>query len=177
MRKKIMLSMLAVMTALTVQAQIGYKGQVTAAIDGGITHLGGFVGSARIGAYLSPHSVLGGGVMFDKTRYDATLGDSFDAAQWLGEIHYQYAVALNRFVLLPSGGLLLGGESCDRLSRQGNLLPYQNQFMYGLFAEFGVEYVFGRHWAVAVNPRLQYLMKTNFDSWKLSGSVGLKYYF
>ena len=68
-----MLSMLAVMTALTVQAQIGYKGQVTAAIDGGITHLGGFVGSARIGAYLSPHSVLGGGVMFDKTRYDATL--------------------------------------------------------------------------------------------------------
>ena len=169
MRKKIMLSMLAVMTAMTVQAQIGYKGQVTAAIDGGITHLGGFVGAARIGAYLSPHSVLGGGVMFDKTRYDATLGDSFDAAQWLGEIHYQYAVALNRFVLLPSGGLLLGGESCDRLSRQGNLLPYQNQF--------GVEYVFGRHWTVAVNPRLQYLMKTNFDSLKLSGSVGLKYYF
>ena len=59
MRKKIMLSMLAVMTAMTVQAQIGYKGQVTAAIDGGITHLGGFVGAARIGAYLSPHSVLG----------------------------------------------------------------------------------------------------------------------
>ena len=48
-------------------------------------------------------------MVFDKTRYDATLGDSFDAAQWLGEIHYQYAVALNRFVLLPSGGLLLGG--------------------------------------------------------------------
>ena len=42
-----MLSMLAVMTAMTVQAQIGYKGQVTAAIDGGITHLGGFVGAAR----------------------------------------------------------------------------------------------------------------------------------
>ena len=115
--------------------------------------------------------------MFDKIRYDATQGDSFDATQWLGEIHYQYAVALNRFVLLPSGGLLLGGESCDRLSRQGNLLPYQNQFVYGLFAEFGVEYVFSRHWAVTLNPRFQYLMKTSFDSLKLSGSVGLKYYF
>ena len=84
-----MLSMLAIVTAISVQAQIGYKGQVTAAIDGGITHLGGYVGAARIGAYLSPHSVLGGGVMFDKIRYDATQGDSFDATQWLGEIHYQ----------------------------------------------------------------------------------------
>lgn len=172
-----MLLMLAVLAAMSAQAQIGYKGQVTAAVDGGITHLGGYVGAARIGAYLSPHSVLGGGVMFDKTCYDATLGDSFDATQWLGEIHYQYAAVLNRFVLLPSGGLLLGGESCDRLSRQGNLLPYQNQFVYGLFAEFGVEYVFSRHWAVVVSPRLQYLMKTSFDSLKLSGSVGLKYYF
>ena len=69
--------MLAVVAAMSAQAQIGYKGQVTAAVDGGITHLGGYVGAARIGAYLSPHSVLGGGVMFDKTRYDATLGDSF----------------------------------------------------------------------------------------------------
>ena len=60
--------MLAVVAAMSAQAQIGYKGQVTAAVDGGITHLGGYVGAARIGAYLSPHSVLGGGVMFDKTR-------------------------------------------------------------------------------------------------------------
>ena len=177
MKQKVMLLMLAVVAAMSAQAQIGYKGQVTAAVDGGITHLGGYVGAARIGAYLSPHSVLGGGVMFDKTRYDATLGDSFDVTQWLGEIHYQYAAALNRFVLLPSGGLLLGGESCDRLSRQGNLLPYQNQFVYGLFAEFGVEYVFSRHWAVTLNPRFQYLMKTNFDNLRVSASIGLKYYF
>ena len=49
--------MLAVVAVMSAQAQIGYKGQVTAAIDGGITHLGGYVGAARIGAYLSPHSV------------------------------------------------------------------------------------------------------------------------
>ena len=177
MRKKATLLFLAVVTAMTVQAQIGYKGQVTAAVDGGITHLGGFVGAARIGAYLSPHSVLGAGVMFDKTRYDATQGDSFDATQWLGEIHYQYAMTLNRFVILPSGGFLMGAESCDRLSRQGNLLLYEKQFVYGLFAEFGVEYVFSRHWAVTLNPRFQYLMKTNFDNLMVSASIGLKYYF
>ena len=168
---------LAVVAAITVQAQIGYKGQVAVAVDGGISHLGGYTGAARIGAFLSQHSVLGIGAMFDRTQYDATLGDSFNATQWLGEIHYQYAVTLNRFVLLPTGGFMMGAESCDRLSRQGNLLPYENQFVYGLFAEFGVEYVFGRHWAVTLNPRLQYLMKTSFDSLKVSGSIGLKYYF
>ena len=89
----------------------------------------------------------------------------------------KYAVALNKFVLLPSGGLLLGGENCDQLSRQGNLLPYGDQFVYGLFSEFGVKYAFVRHWSVAVNFRLQYLMKTSFDSLKLSGSFELKFYF
>ena len=58
MKQKVMLLMLAVVAAMSAQAQIGYKGQVTAAVDGGITHLGGYVGAARIGAYLSPHSVL-----------------------------------------------------------------------------------------------------------------------
>lgn len=168
---------LAVVAAITVQAQIGYKGQVTVAVDGGISHLGGYTGAARIGAFLSQHSVLGIGAMFDRTQYDATLGDSFNATQWFGEIHYQYAVTLNRFVLLPTGGFMMGAESCGRLSRQGNLLPYENQFVYGLFAEFGVEYVFGRHWAVTLNPRLQYLMKTNFDNLKVSGNIGIKYYF
>ena len=44
--------MLAVVAVMSAQAQIGYKGQVTAAVDGGITHLGGYVGAARIRAYL-----------------------------------------------------------------------------------------------------------------------------
>lgn len=177
MRKKLMLLVLAAVGAMTAQAQIGYKGQVAVEIDGGISHIGGYVGGARIGAFLSQHSVLGGGVMFDTTQYDATQQDSFDTTQWLGEIHYQYALTLNRFVMMPTAGILMGGESCDRLSRMGNLLPYENRFVYGLFAEFGVEYVFSRHWAVTLKPRFQYLLKTNFDDMKLSASIGLKYYF
>lgn len=176
MKIKVILLILAVVVAVTAQAQIGYKGQIAVAVDGGITHLGGFVGAARIGAYLSPHSILGVGMMFDQTNYDATQGDSFDTKQWLGEIHYQYAITLNRFVILPTGGFLLGGESCDRLSRQGNLLPYENQFACGVFAELGVEYVFG-HWSLTLNPRFQYLLKTHFDNMKVSGNLGFKFYF
>ena len=115
--------------------------------------------------------------MFDKTRYDATLGDSFDATQWLGEIHYQYAAALNRFVLLPSGGLLLGGESCDRLSRQGNLLPYKNQFVYGFFSRIRNGVCIRPALGGSCQPSFAIPDETNFDSLKLSGSVGLKYYF
>ena len=54
-----MLLMLAVVAVMSAQAQIGYKGQVTAAVDGGITHLGGYVGAARIGAYLPAFGIRG----------------------------------------------------------------------------------------------------------------------
>lgn len=47
--------------AMSVRAQVGYKGQVALGISGGISNVGGFVGTARIGGYLSEHSILGPG--------------------------------------------------------------------------------------------------------------------
>lgn len=168
---------LAVLTVLTAQAQIGYKGQIMVSVNAGISQSGGCVATGRVGAYLSPRSILGAGVMFDRSDYAAPQGDSFAATQWFGTIHYQYAVTLNRFVLLPAGGLLLGGEHCAAYSRRGNRLPYDRRFVYGLFVELGMEYVFGRHWAMVFEPRLHCLMRTNFDRVKISGNIGVKYYF
>lgn len=175
--KRLFLLILVLGAMVSAQAQIGYKGQVTFGVEGGINHLKGYVASARVDGYLSAHSILGAGAMFERTRYDATQGDSFAVEQWIGVVHYRYALPVRRFIMLPTGGVLLGGESCDRYSQQGQWLRYGNQFIWGLYAEFGIEYVFGRHWTVYLAPRLQYLMKTNFDSLKISGSVGLKYYF
>lgn len=177
MSKKIFLLAGMLIVAMNTYAQIGYKGQVAFDLSGGISNVGSFIGAARLSGYLSEHSVLGVGLIYDNTRYDATKGDTFHVAQWLGELHYQYAIPLNRFIFLPSGGLMLGGERADRLSKFGNILPYDNQFVYGMMLECNIEYVFGRHWAVALEPRMIYLIKTHFDNIKLSLGVGLKYYF
>ena len=40
-----------------------------------------------------------------------------------------------------------------------------------------VEYVLGRHWAIALEPRMTYLIKTQFDNVKMMANIGLKYYF
>lgn len=176
MKKMMLLAGLMIVTA-SANAQIGYKGQMVAGATIGINHVAGMVGNARIGGYLSERSVLGAGVMFDNTRYDATQGDSFVATQWSGELYYQYAIPLNKFILLPGCGLMLGGEQCDRYSHKGNILPYGNQFVYGLVLEFNAEYVLGRHWTVTIGPRMSYLIKTQFDNVKLMANIGLKYYF
>lgn len=165
------------LAAMSARAQIGYKGQVALGLSGGISNVGGFVGTARIGSYLSERSILGAGMILDRTRYDATQGDSFHTSQWLGVMHYQYAIPMGRFIVSPTGGILLGGEQCDQRSRQGNILPYGNQFVYGLILQCDVEYVLGRHWAIALEPRMTYLIKTQFDNVRLSASVGVKYYF
>lgn len=165
------------LAAMSARAQIGYKGQVALGLSGGISNVGGFVGTARIGSYLSERSILGAGIILDRTRYDATQGDSFHTSQWLGVMHYQYAIPMGRFIVSPTGGILLGGEQCDQRSRQGNILPYGNQFVYGLMLQCDVEYVLGRHWAIALEPRMTYLIKTQFDNVRLSASVGVKYYF
>lgn len=177
MKRKIILLAGLVITAIGTKAQIGYKGQVAASATIGINHVGGMVGDVRIGGYLSEHSVLGVGVMIDFTKYDAAQSDSFGTKQWIGELYYHYALPLNRFVLLPGGGLLFGSEQCDQYSRKGNILPYGSQFVYGLMLEFNAEYILGRHWAISFGPRMIYLIKTEFDNVKMSANAGLKYYF
>lgn len=177
MMKKIMLLAGLMIAVASAKAQIGYKGQMAAGATIGINHVGGMVGNAKIGGYLSEHSILGAEVLFDNTRYDATQGDSFAATQWIGELYYQYAIPLNRFILLPGSGLMFGGEQCDRYSQKGNILPYGSQFVYGLAFELSVEYVLGRHWAVVFGPRMTYLIKTQFDNVKVMANIGLKYYF
>ena len=176
-RNKLLVVAVMLLAAMSARAQIGYKGQVALGVSGGISNVGGFVGTARIGGYLSEHSILGAGMILDRTRYDATQGDSFHTSQWLGVMHYQYAIPLGRFIVSPTGGILLGGEQCDQRSRQGNILPYGNQFVYGLILQCDVEYVLGRHWAITLEPRMTYLIKTQFDNVRLSASVGVKYYF
>ena len=135
------------------------------------------VSTVRFDSYLSERSILGAGIILDRTRYDATQGDSFHTSQWLGVLHYRYAIPLGRFIVSPTGGVLLGGEQCDQRSRQGNILPYGNQFVYGLMLQCDVEYVLGRHWAIALEPRMTYLIKTQFDNVKMMANIGLKYYF
>lgn len=177
MVKKALVVAVMLLAAMSARAQIGYKGQVALGLSGGISNVGGFVGTARIGSYLSERSILGAGIILDRTRYDATQGDSFHTSQWLGVMHYQYAIPMGRFIVSPTGGILLGGEQCDQRSRQGNILPYGNQFVYGLMLQCDVEYVLGRHWAIALEPRMTYLIKTQFDNVKMMANIGLKYYF
>ena len=177
MKKRIVLVLVSLFVAATASAQIGYKGQVSFSASVGVDHVNGLIGAVGIAGYVSAHSVVGIGGSYGRTRYDVTGGDSFHSVQWFGNIHYRYAVPLNRFVLMPSGGILLGGEQCDRFSEQGNFVPYANQFIYGVFLEFSVEYVLGKHWSIFLAPRLDYLMKTHFDEVKLGGNAGVKIYF
>ena len=102
------------LAAMSARAQIGYKGQVALGVSGGISNVGGFVSTVRIDSYLSERSILGAGIILDRTRYDATQGDSFHTSQWLGVLHYRYAIPLGRFIVSPTGGVLLGGEQCDQ---------------------------------------------------------------
>ena len=111
MVNKLLVVAVMLLAAMSARAQIGYKGQVALGVSGGISNVGGFVGTARIGGYLSEHSILGAGMILDRTRYDATQGDSFHTSQWLGVMHYQYAIPLGRFIVSPTGGILLGGSS------------------------------------------------------------------
>jgi len=175
--KKALVVAVMLLAAMSARAQIGYKGQVALGVSGGISNVGGFVSTVRIDSYLSERSILGAGIILDRTRYDATQGDSFHTSQWLGVLHYRYAIPLGRFIVSPTGGVLLGGEQCDQRSRQGNILPYGNQFVYGLMLQCDVEYVLGRHWAIALEPRMTYLIKTQFDNVKMMANIGLKYYF
>ena len=177
MKKKIVSLLAALFVAATASAQIGYKGQVSFSVSVGVDHVNGLIGGVGIDGYVSAHSVIGVGGAYCRTRYDVTGGDSFHSAQWLGNIHYRYSVPLNRFVLMPSGGILLGSEQCDQFSKQGNFVPYKSQFIYGMFLEFSAEYVSGKHWSIFLAPKLNYLMKTNFDEVKLGGSAGLRVYF
>ena len=163
MIKKALVVAVMLLAAMSARAQIGYKGQVALGVSGGISNVGGFVSTVRIDSYLSERSILGAGIILDRTRYDAT--------------HYRYAIPLGRFIVSPTGGVLLGGEQCDQRSRQGNILPYGNQFVYGLMLQCDVEYVLGRHWAIALEPRMTYLIKTQFDNVKMMANIGLKYYF
>lgn len=177
MWKKIILLVAVVIIATAAQAQIGYKGQITLAASAGLNQNGGMVAAACIGGYVSQHSVIGLAVLYDRTRYNAGGRDSFFVAQWLGNINYQYSLSMGKFMLMPTGGVLLGMERSDPLTSQGNLVRNGSQFVYGLALEFGVEYILGRHWAVAIEPRLSYLINANFDSVKVSASAGFKYYF
>lgn len=177
MKKRILLVFAALLVAATASGQIGYKGQVSFAASVGVDRTNGILGVVTIDRYFSSHSVIGIGGSYGRTRYNASGGDSFHSAQWLGNIHYRYAVPLNRFVLMPSGGVLLGGEQCDRLSKQGNFVPYKDQFIYGVFLEFSAEYVLGKHLSLFLTPKLDYLMKTNFDEVKLGGNAGVRVYF
>ncbi len=177
MKKRIVLLLASLLVVATVSGQIGYKGQVSLSASVGIDHVNGIIGAVGIDRYFSAHSVIGIGGAYCRTRCDVTGGDSFHATQWIGNIHYRYAVPLNRFVLSPTGGILLGGEQCDRFSKQGNFVPYANQFIYGVFLEFSAEYILGKHLSLFLAPKLDYLMKTNFDEVKLGGSAGVRVYF
>ena len=101
MVKKALVVAVMLLAAMSARAQIGYKGQVALGLSGGISNVGGFVGTARIGSYLSERSILGAGIILDRTRYDATQGDSFHTSQWLGVMHYQYAIPMGRFIVSP----------------------------------------------------------------------------
>lgn len=123
MKKGIVLLLVLLAATATSNAQIGYKGQVSLAARIGIDRTSSLVYAADIDRYFSAHSVIGIGGAYSRIRYDAVGGDAFHATQWIGNIHYRYAIPLHRFMLLPSGGILLGGEQCERLSKQGNFVP------------------------------------------------------
>jgi len=175
--KKLLLTIIACSLVTVTEAQIGYKGQTFSEVGVGIDHLGGAVVEIGFGRYFSAHSIAGIGGTYGRTEYKASGGDSFHATQWVGNIHYRYAIPLNRFILSPAGGILLGGEQCDRLSEQGNIIPYKNRFVYGLFIGCSAEYILGRHLSFYIAPKLDYLMKTNFEEVKLGGNAGVRVYF
>lgn len=176
--KRIFLAIIATiwMTAAA-QAQIGYKGQLSLELLPGITHCGGLTGTIRMAAFLSDHSNIGVGVWSDYTIYDAVHDDSFETSQWIGVLDYRYAFPLSRFIFMPGAGVFLGVERCDSISKLGKILTYGNQFIYGAVACIGIEYVLGRSWALDVEPRIHYLLRTHFDNLKLSMNIGIKCYF
>ena len=177
MKRRIFLLCAAVLFAWTSFAQIGYKGQVVLSTGGGVNQFGGLNAAFRIEGYVSAHSVLGAGVSYDRTGYRTVEGDVFRAVQWLGAVGYRYARPLGRFIVSPGVGFVLGGESCDAASRWGHPLPYRGQFVYGFCVDVGAEYVWGRHWAVFLCPRLQYLVKTQFQNFEFLTNIGVKFYF
>lgn len=63
MVNKLLVVAVMLLAAMSARAQIGYKGQVALGVSGGISNVGGFVGTARIGGYLSEHSILGAGMI------------------------------------------------------------------------------------------------------------------
>ena len=99
------------LAAMSARAQIGYKGQVALGVSGGISNVGGFVSTVRIDSYLSERSILGAGIILDRTRYDATQGDSFHTSQWLGVLHYRYAIPLGRFIVSPTAYFWAGSSA------------------------------------------------------------------
>lgn len=169
--------LLAMFVIARARAQIGYKGQLAPEIEFGITQAGGLVGTVRLNGFLSERSLLGIASIYDKTTYDATGGDSFAMSQWLGELRYRYVFPRNRVVFMVGGGVLLGGERCDPLSKKGYLLPYRAQFIYGVSAGVSAEYIMGRHWALVVGPNLSYMIKTHVDNLKFVMNVAVKCYF
>lgn len=177
MKTKFLLTAVLLCVIATAEAQIGYKGQTFSEVGIGIDQLGGAVIEVGFGRYFSAHSIIGIGGTYGRTKYRASGGDSFHAAQWVGNLHYRYAVPLNRFILSPAGGILLGGEQCDRFSEQGNIIPYKNRFVYGLFIGCSLEYILGRHLSIYIAPKMNYLMKTNFEEMKLMGVGGVRVYF
>lgn len=177
MKKRIFLLCAAVLFVGTSLAQIGYKGQVVLSAEGGINQSGGVNAAFRIEGYASAYSVLGAGVSYDRTEYRTVEDDAFLAAQWLGVVQYRYARPLGRFIVSPGVGFVLGGEHCDVVSRLGNPLPYRGRFVYGFCVDVGAEYVWGRHWAVFLCPRVQYLMKTQFRNFEFFTNLGVKFYF
>lgn len=177
MKRRFFLSCVAVLLAWTSFAQIGYKGQVVLSAEGGINQFGGANAAFHLEGYVSSYSVLGAGVFYDRTGYRTFEGDAFRVVQWSGTVQYRYARSLGRFIVAPGGGFMLGGEACDRVSQWGNPLPYRGQLVYGFFVDFGAEYIWGRHWAVFLSPRLQYLVKTQFQNLKFSANAGVKFYF
>lgn len=176
--KRIFLAIIAAIWMIAAaQAQIGYKGQLSLELLPGITHRGGLTGAIRIGAFLSDHSNIGVGVRADYTIYDAVHGDSFNTSQWIGELDYRYAFPLSRFIFMPGAGVFFGAEQCDSISKLGNILTYGDQVIYGAGACVGIEYVLSRSWALEVEPRIHYLLRTHFDNLKLSINFGIKCYF
>ena len=87
MVNKLLVVAVMLLAAMSARAQIGYKGQVALGVSGGISNVGGFVGTARIGGYLSEHSILGAGMILDRTRYDATQGDALSVCDPAGTVY------------------------------------------------------------------------------------------
>lgn len=174
---KVILIIIAIAIINNVYSQVGYKGQWMATVYGGVNSKGGFYMDAKAGIYITPGSVIGGGVMYMKSRYLALDEERFSVSHILFNGYYQYPIILKRFNIAPQGGILLGGEICDQNTNKGNYLKYGSKFVVGLQASISFEYLFNSHWALGIEPRLMYLINTNFDNVVLSCGIGVKYYF